>query len=184
MSSSASRIARRYSKALANLCDKDKSHEATARDLDKLIKALDTAAEVEGALSNPAINASTKLKVIESIAKSLVLRPLTQNFLMFLAEKQRLNELRDIVLDFHERIDEVSGRLRAEVVAAKPLTTLEKQRIRTALEKATGKSVVLEATVDPALIGGVVAKIGNIVLDGSVRSALDKMKARLHEAVQ
>ncbi|MFT5429797.1 MAG: F-type H+-transporting ATPase subunit delta [Myxococcota bacterium] len=182
--SAASKIARRYAKALVGLCNKDKSHEQTARDLDKVLKALDGAAEVEAALGSRAIPASTKKKVVQSIAKSLMLRPLTTDFLCYLADKQRTDEIRGIAANFAVRLDEIAGRVPVSVVAAKPLTTLEKQRIKSALEKVTGKTVLLEASVDAEILGGVVTRVGNIVLDGSVRTALNKMKVQLHEAVR
>jgi len=182
--SASSKIARRYAKALVGLCDKDKSHEQTLRDLEKVLAGLDNAADVEAALGNPAISSGVKKQVVQSIAKSLMLRPLTTNFLCYLADKQRADQIRGITANFSERLDELAGRARASVVAAKPLTTLEKQRIKAALEKATGKTVMLEASVDAEIIGGVVARVGNIVLDGSVRTALNKMKVQLHEAVQ
>ncbi len=181
---SASRIARRYSKALIAICDKDSSHEHVARDLDKVVTALGENGEVHEALLNPAVGIAVKSKVLESISKSLVLRPSAQNFLQFLNDKQRLDELEGILEDFRDRLDELSGRVRALVTSAKPLSTLESQRIKTALEKSTGKKVVLETATDPSLLGGVVTRVGNTVLDGSVQSALNQMRTQLFQAVQ
>ena len=178
------RIARRYAKALIGICDKDRSHEAVGRDLDKVVESLEKEPAIRARLEDPSIKARTKGKVIESIARSLVLRPMTTNFLQVLNEKDRFGELRGIREDFARRLDEVQGRVRARVTSAKPLTVIEKKRVEDALKKTTGKSIVLDAAVDEKLLGGVVTKIGNLVLDGSVRTQLDTLEARLRQALQ
>ena len=155
-----------------------------ARDLGKVVDALGKHADVRGALLNPAVGSNVKAKVLESIAKSLILRPTTRNVLQFLNDKQRLAELDGILEDFRERLDELSGRIRATVTSAKTLSPIETQRIKAALEKSTGRKVVVETATDPSLLGGVVTRVGNTVLDGSVQSALNKMRTQLFQAVQ
>lgn len=176
-------IARRYSQALVGLCDKDKSHEPVAADLDKVQAAFVKHPEVLAALENPTVSGNLREKVVARIAKDLSLRPLSSNFVTYLARKERIGELETIIVLFRERLDEIAGRVRAEVTTATALNTLDKTKLQKALEKATGKKVVLEVTVDPDLLGGVVTKVGNIVLDGSVRTQLTKMKEQLLDAV-
>ena len=181
---SSSKIAKRYSKALVGLCDKDKSHEHVARDLKKIVDALEENPQVPAALVDPKVGRATKAKVLESIGQSLLLRPLTRNLLSYLNDQGRLGEIEGILLDFNERLDEIAGRIRATVTTAKPLNPMDMSKIKTALEKATGKQVVIESKVDENIVGGVVTRMGNIVLDGSIRTALNNMKSLLLEAVQ
>ncbi len=178
------RIARRYAKALVGLCEKDKSHEAVGRDLDKVVDALEKEPKVFGALTDPSISSRTKGEVLRSVSRSLLLRPTTTHFLVLLADKGRVAALPGIRVEFGRRLDEVQGRGRARVTSARPLTIIEKKRVEDALKRATGKSVVLDATVDEKLLGGVVTRIGNLVLDGSVRHQLDSLQGRLRQAVQ
>ena len=180
-------IARRYSTALMGLCDREtatNAHQKVAKDLGKVNKALADNEEVRKALTSPQVDTATKKKVFGSIGKSLFLGPLTKNFLYFVADKQRTDQLEAIAADFERRLDERHGRIKAHVTTAVPLNPVEKTKIQKALEKASGKKITLEASVDPALVGGVVTRIGDIVLDGSVRNQLDRMKAQLLDAVQ
>ncbi len=178
------RIARRYAKALIAISDKDKSHESVARDLDKVVEGLAKEPSVATALSNPTIRSRTKGEVVRKIASSLMLRPSTTNFLLVLNEHDRLGELTAIRNEFARRLDVIQGRVRAKVTSAKPLTTMDKKRVEDALRKATGKTVLVDTAVDERLIGGVVTKMGNLVLDGTVRTQLDTLKARLHQVFQ
>lgn len=178
------RIARRYAKALVGLCDKDKSHEAVGRDLEKVVDALNKEPKVLSALVDPSITSRTKAEVLRSVSRSLLLRPTTTHFLVLLAEKGRVDALSSIRDEFSRRLDDVQGRVRARVTSARPLTVIEKKRVEDALKKATGKTVALEATVDEKLLGGVVTRIGNLVLDGSVRTQLNTLESRLRQAVQ
>ena len=180
---SASKIAKRYSKALVGLCNADKSHEHVARDLAKIVEALKANPEVETALLDPKLGRGTKRKVLDSVGQSLLLRPLTRNLLAYLNDQGRIGELEGILWDFNERLDVLAGRVRATVTTAKPLNPMDMTKIKTALEKATGKQVVIEAQVDEQIVGGVVTRMGNIVLDGSIRTALNNMKSLLLEAV-
>ena len=75
--------------------------------------------------------------------------------------------------------DEKAGRVRAQVTSAQPLSPAEINRVRDSLARRTGKHVVLEAAVDPTLIGGIVARVGDLVLDGSIRTQLGSLREKL-----
>ena len=181
---STSRIARRYSKALVGLCEKDRSYALVAKDLESFAKMLLQYPTVMDALSSPLMDLGAREKVLKDLGRALGLRPMTGNFISFLADQQRLGEIHGIVEDFQRRLDAIAGRVRASVTSATTLSPLELQRIKASLEKASGKKVVLETSVDPTILGGVVTKVGNLVLDGSVKSALNQMREQLHQAVQ
>ena len=178
------RVAKRYSKALVGLCNADRGHEMVARDLELVVKAMRTNPEVAAALEDPTVGLEARRKILDEVVKGLRLRPLTARFLAYLSDKKRFGLLEAIVVDFERQRDALAGRVRATATSATPLGPLESQRLKDALQQATGKDVVLETAVNPDLLGGVVTQIGNIVLDGSVRTSLNKMREQLLGSVQ
>jgi F-type H+-transporting ATPase subunit delta len=103
--------------------------------------------------------------------------------LLLLAERDRLVLLRDLLAAFNERVMDYRNVVRAEVTTAAPIDPARTEAIRSGLAKMTGRTVNLAAKVDPAIIGGVVARIGSTVYDGSVTRQLERMKERLVESV-
>jgi len=100
-------------------------------------------------------------------------------FLHHVIDKDRIVGLPDITRAYVRMADEAAGRLQAELVSAAPLSTDAVARITRALEQSTGKKIVMTTRVDPELLGGIVAKVGSWVVDGSVRAHLAEMKAAL-----
>jgi F-type H+-transporting ATPase subunit delta len=96
-----------------------------------------------------------------------------------LLERGRIGILRAASRVYSELADARAGQVRATVTAAAALSASDLDRVRRALEKRTGRKVLIQTAVDPALIGGVVARVGDLVLDGSVRTQLDEMRQRL-----
>ena len=180
----ASRVARRYSTALFELARKTRSEQQISKDLERVVGALQANPDVAKALYDPLVPVSVKDKVLVSVGRSLVLRPLTRDFLAYLNERKRLAELEGILEDFGEQLDEAAGQVRAQVASARPLSTIDSQRIKSTLQRVTSKRVVMETSVDSTLIGGVVTRVGNVVFDGSVRRALDRIRAQLLNAAQ
>jgi F-type H+-transporting ATPase subunit delta len=181
---SSSRIAKRYSKALINLCAGNGSTETVAKNLETFAAALKASPEAAQALNNPSIDAETHSKALAALVSSLGVSGHAANLIQLLGERRRLNEIPAILADFRVRLDDRAGRVRAVVTSAVALSADETQRIKAALEKNTGKSVILETSVDPSLLGGVVAQVGNLVLDGSVRTALTSVREQLLNVVQ
>ena len=101
-----------------------------------------------------------------------------------LNERERLEEVPGILEDFRERLDKKAGRLHAKVTSAEPLDKKAIDQLKAALEKSSGKTVVLETTVDPTILGGVVTQVGNVVLDGSVQSMLSNLRKQMLQATQ
>lgn len=179
---SSSKVARRYSKALIALCDQDNSHEQLATELASFIEAVETNTEIASFVSDPSIHADSRKAVVKELCSSLKLGSTATNLFYLLNERERLNEASGILEDFRERLDEKAGRLRAVVTSATPLSDKDVQQLKASLEKTSGKTVLIETTVDPDLLGGVVTKVGNIVLDGSVRSTLSSLRKQMLQA--
>lgn len=118
--------------------------------------------------------------VLHAVLQKIGADPNVRKFLELVLERGRISGIEQIYLHFRDLADEAAGRVRATVKSAVALDPAAQSRIKTALEKATGKQVLLETAVDPELIGGLVAHVGSITLDRSVRSSLDKLRSSLH----
>ncbi|HET6281334.1 MAG TPA: ATP synthase F1 subunit delta, partial [Polyangia bacterium] len=130
-------------------------------------------------LENPVFRPSEKRAILEKILPRLAPTTEVQRFVLLLLDRRRITALPAIARAFGELVDQHAGRVRAAVVSAQPLGPGELDRIRRSLERRTGKTVVIEPSVDPTLIGGVVARVGDLVLDGSVRTQLALLREKL-----
>jgi F-type H+-transporting ATPase subunit delta len=120
-----------------------------------------------------------KRAVVGRIADTLKLSRITRNFLYVLIDHRRISGLPDILHSFEVIVDERLGFARAEVSSARELTEAQRTALNARLERMTGKRIRMRFTVNPALIGGAVARIGSTVYDGSVRGQLDSLGRRL-----
>ena len=109
----------------------------------------------------------------------LKLSPITRNFLFVLVDRRRIASLSNIIQDFEAVVDARLGFAQAEVSSARELSETQRSALNARLERLTGKRIRMRFTVDPALIGGVVARIGSTVYDGSVRGQLATLERRL-----
>lgn len=171
-----SAIAKRYAKALVQLGVED---GAVGKYHDELIgfEAVWTAnPELKAIFTSPAYGINTKLELLKGVQTKLALSPLVCNFLCLLLERSRLGFLSDITACYGILADELSGVVRPTLTTAIPLEDQQVEGIRDALAKATGKKVILSVAVDSALLGGVVAHVGDKVFDGSVRNQLNRLQ--------
>lgn len=137
--------------------------------------------EAGRALMNPAIPGERRKVILSEIASFLGIDPRVSRFLGIIVERKRLQLLGQIVLAYQALLDEKLGIARAKVSAAHPLDPAEEAEIAQKLEAVTGKRVEMEVEVDPTLIGGVVARVGGTIYDGSLRQQLRSFKRRLIE---
>ena len=172
-------IAKRYSKALFNLAEEEQAIERYGSELDGFNAVLKEFPDLGNALRNPLCPEGTKKSLFRSVASSLELSPVMTSFLNLLIEKGRIQHMPDIGDYYHKLIDEHSNIARAKVKAAVKLGKKELSDIAETLEKKVGKKIVVEFEQDPSLLGGVLAQIGDFVLDGSVRRQLLNFKESL-----
>ena len=116
--------------------------------------------------------------VVEGVAEHLGVSPLCRNFLALVAQRRRLDLLPEIVAAYRALVDEAGGRVRARIRSAAPLSDAERAQIRERLGRRLGKTVLLEAEVDPALLGGFVAEVGTRILDASLLGQLRRLSER------
>jgi F-type H+-transporting ATPase subunit delta len=141
--------------------------------------ALRSSLELHNALVTPAVPGSRKKAVVGRIADILGLSRIARNFLFVLVDHRRIASLTAIIHSFELVVEERLGFARAEIASASQLTEPQRAAINRELERLTGKRIHAQYAVDAALIGGVVARIGSTVYNGSVRGQLDSLERRL-----
>src|SRR5580765_6784110 len=169
--------ANRYAKALLDVL----YPASAAIGLDQLMKfssLLSSQPEMRQLFENPTIAAERRKEVFKGIADSLSYETHVRNFLNLLIERNRLDLLTNIIGTYQQQLDEKLGIVRAHVTSAGPLDAAQQRDIAARLEQVTGKQVRVELSVDPALIGGVVARVGSTIYDGSIRQQLQVFKQR------
>jgi F-type H+-transporting ATPase subunit delta len=134
-------------------------------------------------LLNPAVPMPRKRAVVAELTGRARVQTVLAKLLALLAERDRLIVLPDLVAAYRERLQDHLQVVRAEVTTAAPLSAEQAKQIERSLASATGRTVTLSTHVDPSIIGGVVARVGSTVFDGSITNHLQRMKQRLEESV-
>jgi len=172
--------ANRYAKALMDVLYPDNA-EAGFEQLQRFARVLRDVPDAARILENPTISADRRKALVTEITKTLTVHAAVRNFLDLLVERDRLNLINEIIPAYERLMDDRLGVVRANVMSARQLDDAERQQLTEKLQKVTGKKVRMEIAVDPALIGGVVARIGGTIYDGSLRRQLQSFKQRLIE---
>jgi F-type H+-transporting ATPase subunit delta len=177
-----SAVATRYANALADVVTASGSpvrpRDAVA-ELRAFAAAFEASAELQNALATPSVPAGRKRAVVGRIAEILKLSRISRNFLYVLIDHRRIAALPGIIDSFELIVDERLGFARAEVSAAREMSEPQRAALNAELERLTGRRIRMRFTVDERLIGGVVARIGSTVYDGSVRGQLASLGRRL-----
>jgi len=172
-------IARRYAKALLSIGVQQQTFDALGKELDRTAETLTRSPELKVALANPVFPLEKRRAVLEDVARRLALSKVVRNFVMLLLDKGRIGSLPDIARAHRALVDEHAGRVRASITSSRPLDPALEARLKTALEKQSGKVVILEKREDPAIIGGLITQLGDIVYDGTVRTQLAMLREQL-----
>lgn len=182
----ASAAANRYARALADVVLARGSSlpgadaVAQLRSVEQLISSSD---ELRNALLTPAIQAARKRAVMGRLLKELGTLTIIRNFIYVVIDHRRVGIIGEIREAFELLMDERLGFVRAEVSSAAPLDQRRSSEIESELSSLTGKRVRLHFAVDPALLGGLAARIGSTVYDGSLRGQLQQLRRQLAEPV-
>ncbi|MEW5914694.1 MAG: ATP synthase F1 subunit delta [Thermodesulfobacteriota bacterium] len=172
-------VAKRYARALLEIGKQDGKLDQYGQELAALAGLLAASPELEQVLANPAIEFGERSKLLGVFLDKLGLSPMVVNFFRLLMDRGRIAAAKDISAVYGRLLDQEKGITRAEVVSAAPLSDQEVARIKDVLAKMAGSEVVVELKEDASLIGGVRARIGDLVLDGSLRSQLEALKDSL-----
>ncbi len=172
-------LARRYAKALLSIGKEDGRYKEYGEELSAFAYLLEREQELKNAIINPIYPGDSRQAVLREILAKLNFSPITNNFLNLLFDKQRLDGVLQISEVYQQLVDQLEKVSRAQVKTAAPLDEDMVNKVRQALEKITGTSVVVDVAQDPDIIGGIVAKVGDLVLDGSVRTQLQSLRESL-----
>jgi F-type H+-transporting ATPase subunit delta len=172
-------IARRYAKALLIIGKEDGQTEQYRQELSGVARLMVEDKQLADTIANPLYKSGDRKKVLQKIIEKVNLSKTMSSFLLLLFEKGRIGFIGNIN-DFYQMLaDELKGVARASLVSASKLTSDTIEKIRSALSKKTGKDVILQVEHDPALIGGIVTRIGDLILDGSIKTQLLNMRESL-----
>lgn len=177
-------ISARYVTALFALAQEQKKQDTVAEELSALANLLNTSAEFKSLCFSPALSAATKLEAVAAIAKKLKLSALTNNFLNVLAENQRLPLLAAVAEDFLAALRESKGEIVAEILTATKLDSKTEKSLVESLSKYTGKTVSLQVTEKPELLGGLQIRLGGVMIDASVLGKLNRLKEKLTNGIR
>jgi F-type H+-transporting ATPase subunit delta len=172
-------IARRYAKALLLIGKEDGQTEQYRQELEGIAGLMDREKQLADTIANPLYKYEERKQVLQQVVAKSDLTKVMSAFMLLLFEKGRIGFIGSIN-DFYQMMaDELKGVARASLVSATKLSKEAVEKIRTALSKRTGKEIVLEVEQDPSLIGGIVTRIGDLILDGSIKTQLLNMRESL-----
>lgn len=171
--------AARYARALFDVALKESDPARIERDIASFAELLSSNGELHSALTNPAVPVSAKRKIVDALGTRLQAQAPAHKLLLLLADRDRLALVPDLLAVYRERLMEHQQVVRAEVTTAAPLSPDRVADMQQQLAAITGRTVDMKTSVDPAIIGGVVTRIGSIVYDGSIATQLTKLKEKL-----
>ena len=170
------RLSKRYARALFSLGQEDGSFMKYGQELKEFTDFYRMNKDFEQAIANPIFAAEDRKKVLKIVLERSGFSDLVKNFLNLLLDKNRIGAI-EAITDYYLRLtDDASNIAHAEIITAKPLKGETLQRVVKSLEGLTSKEIKPDVSEDPDLIGGIVVKIGDLVLDGSLRAQLDGLK--------
>ena len=167
-----------YAEALFKVVQAEGELDRVEDELFRFGKLLETNHELKQALSDQSIDKIQRVKVLDELLSDKV-SPHTLGLLAFVVEQGRARQLPQILKGLSDLAAEARNSVVAEVRSAIPLDAKQRKELAAALSKATGKKVEVKVLVDPSVIGGLVAKVGDTVIDGTVRRRLEQLKEQV-----
>ena len=174
-------IASRYAQAVFELADESDSLDVLERDAAALRDAISGSADLRTLINSPVYGREDMTRAIVEIAEQMGLSASLKNALALMAMKRRLPALPAVLARIEVLVDERKGVVKAEVVSARELSAEEIEQLSELLGRKAGREVKIDRSVDPSLLGGLVAKMGSKMVDSSVKSRLSHLKNAMHE---
>lgn len=174
-------VARNYAEALFDLGDRHAAHEPFAQSIATLAELLESDRRIRQFLEMPKIEVAAKKQAVRQALAGKV-PALFLNFVLVVIENRRQRLLREIGQEYRALLDEKLGRLHVQVTLAHPADAATEQRIAAELGRILGRDVIPHITVDPSILGGIVVRYGDRVMDGSVQRRLQTLRNRLMNA--
>lgn len=178
----ASVIGRRYGRALLELASEAGQETEVRKGLEQLLVSWNESAELRGIFENPGVGAEQRRAILDALGSKMGLPGLVTNTLKLLADRRRVRHVPELVEAYLELADADAGGLRAEVTTAGEMPESYFADLQKTLSENLGREVTLVKKQDPALIAGVVTKVGDLVFDGSLRSRLRELEDSMLDA--
>jgi F-type H+-transporting ATPase subunit delta len=178
---SVSGVAERYASALFDLARDESRIDDTEAQLADLATMIEESGDLRRLIQSPVFSAEDQQRAIGAIADRAGIRGLTGNFLRLVARNRRLFALPGIIRAFRQMAAAARGEVTAEVTSAQPLSDEQVAALKAVLKEKLGKDVTLSASVNPALLGGLIVKVGSRMIDTSLRTRLMSVKTHLKE---
>ena len=175
-------MAGRYAIALFDLASETNAIDAVKADLESFDKLVAEIGDLERLVRSPVFSADEQLNALSAVLDRAGISGLAAKFLKLVTAKRRLFAVRDMIKGFRELVAKHKGEATAEVTVAEALKDEHIEALRTALKAVSGKDVTLDIKIDPAIIGGLVVKLGSRMVDTSLRTKLNAIKHAMKEA--
>ena len=172
-------MAGRYAAALFDLAKEERQLSRIEADLKSFQAMLDESADLRRLIRSPVIAAEDQAKALAAILAKVGVSPLTANFFKLIARNRRLFAAADMMRDFRALLARDRGEVSADVATAHLLTAEQLNALKDALRVQIGKDVQVNTRVDPALLGGLVVKVGSKMIDSSLRTKLNNLKVAM-----
>ncbi len=179
---SVSGVSGRYATALFELARDEKSVDAVKADLDKFNAMLADSPELMRLVRSPVFSSDIQSRALAAVLDKAGIGGISANFLRVLTLNRRLFAVADVIRAFRALVAKFKGEATADVTVAEPLSDRNLEALKAALKSVSGKDVALNVNIDPAIIGGLVVKLGSRMVDNSLRTKLNSIKNAMKEA--
>jgi len=173
---------RRYATALFELAQEAKSLDQVAADLDAFKKMLDESEDLVRLVRSPVFAAHDQIRALDALFAKAGIKGLAANFIRLAARNRRLFAIADMIADYRALLAAQRGEISAEVTSADKLSARQVSRLKAELKAAVGRDVLLAQKVDPAILGGLIVKVGSRMVDSSLATKLNTLKVAMKGA--
>jgi F-type H+-transporting ATPase subunit delta len=174
-------MAGRYATALFDLALEEHALDSVKADLDRFDSLLTESADLTRLVRSPVFSSEDQVRALSAVLGLVEIRGLATQFLLTVASNRRLFAVRDIIKAYRALVARHRGEVAAQVTLAAPASEYHLAAIKDALSSVTGKDVQVDVKIDPAIIGGLVVKLGSRMVDSSLRTKLNMMKHAMKE---
>ena len=174
-------VAKRYGQALFDLASEKNMLDQLERELTDVMQVIEESHELKKVVEHQLMSAELKQEIFRKVYSDRI-SPTAMNFLLLIVHKRREMALKQIVSQFLNLANEARGIVKAQVKSAVELSSDQLEKLRESLVKTTGRNILLEVTIDEKLIGGLVVRIGDRIIDGSISTKLNMLEKHLKNA--
>ncbi|HEY5216407.1 MAG TPA: F0F1 ATP synthase subunit delta [Pseudolabrys sp.] len=176
-------MAGRYANALFELALEDKAVDAVKKDLEQFDAMVAGSTDLNRLVRSPVFGVEDQLKALSAVLDKAGIKGLAANFLRVITGNRRLFAVRDMIRSYRALVSAHKGEVSAQITVAEPLSDKNLDALKSALKTVTGgKDIDLDVKVEPAIIGGLIVKVGSRMVDSSLRTKLNAIKFAMKEA--